>query len=132
MSAADLLTKRTDLWAKDFILQQQEIGARHVACWEGGGYRAFIAFEPYGETPDGKSDFRWHISVSRQDGEVPTWDDMASIVHRLKGNMPFVIGIPPRDLWMSVPGVEVLHAVQTRDENLIARWTEEAVGRRAS
>lgn len=121
MSAADGLRKRTDAMAQMLIRNQEAEGARHFACWEGGGYRAFVAYEPYGE-----GDYRWHVSVSREDRQIPTWDDVASIVHRLRPGVPMVVGIPPRSQWMSVPGTEVLHAIQVRDENLTERWKHEA------
>jgi len=125
VSAADHLRKRTDSWAQEFIRQQEHDGARRITCWEGGGFRAFVGYEPYGS-----GDYRWHVSVSRHDGEVPTWDDIASIVHRLRPGVPMVIGIPPRSQWMSVPGIEVLHAIQVRDEHLTERWKHEATMRR--
>lgn len=73
---------------------------------------------------------RWHISVSnerhlRRGHDVPTWRDFVAIVHQLRPGVAFVVGIPPRNMWMN-KNPNVLHAVEVRDEVLMAEWRRNA------
>lgn len=99
-------------------------------CWgslRGRRYCVIMAHEVV-DTGDVK---RWHISISdeahRQEGshDVPVWRDFVTIVHQLRPGVPFVLGIPPRNMWMN-KNPNVLHAWETRDRALIEHWRMQA------
>lgn len=99
-------------------------GHRLWGTINGSSYCVLISHDPFGE------ENRWHISVSNEEHlqsghEVPIWRDFVAIVHQLRPGVPFVLGIPPRNMWMN-KNPNVLHALETRDEALIARWRVEA------
>jgi hypothetical protein len=72
-------------------------------------------------------DDRWHLSIAGQDGEVPAWDDVAALAHRLRPGVTFVLGVPPKSWWLNVhPGC--LHLWQTKDGALDAQWRAERRG----
>ena len=90
-----------------------------------------------------QDDWRWHVSLSRiVDDEspvveypsydpVPPWGALAAFCHATRPGVAFVVGIPIRSHWMNLhPGV--LHAVETRDDNLQAQWAAQAMGHRPS
>jgi hypothetical protein len=78
--------------------------------------------------PDG--DPRWHISVSNEahlqrGHDVPVWRDFVAIVHQMRPGVPFVLGIPPSNMWMN-KNPNVLHALEVKDEALIREWRRHA------
>jgi hypothetical protein len=92
-------------------------------CWRRNSLAAMVGFEPV----DGQSgDRRWHISVSHK-SRVPTWEEMVRTAHDLRPGVVFVIGVPPRSMWMNVHP-NVLHLWEVRDRNLIAQWRFEGRG----
>lgn len=102
-------------------------GDRMWGTLNGSTYCVLISRDPVGE-----GDLRWHISVSNEahlqaGHDVPVWRDFVAIVHQLRPGVPFVVGIPPRHMWMN-KNPNVLHAVEVRDEGLIAEWRRNAAG----
>jgi hypothetical protein len=67
-------------------------------------------------------DERWHISISGP-GRVPTWSEIAETCHELRPGVPFVLGVPPRSMWMNVHK-DVLHALETKDDAMLEQWRE--------
>jgi hypothetical protein len=101
-------------------------GDRMWGTLNGRRYCVLISRDPMHDDPD---DRRWHISVSDEEHlkgghEVPVWRDFVAIVHQLRPGVPFVLGIPPRSMWMN-KCPNVLHALETTDETLIAEWRVE-------
>jgi hypothetical protein len=94
------------------------------------GLTAFVGREPLGFDDD-DPDMRWHISVRYGDpgvnGRIPTWEEIVQTAHDLRPGVCFVVGIPPRSWWMNVHP-HVLHLNETRDENLIQSWRDNALG----
>ena len=86
-----------------------------------------------GREPYAKDDLRWHISLRYgdpgEDGRLPTWEELVNTAHEMRPGVPFVIGIPPRSLWMNVHP-HVLHMVETKDEAMIENWRQNARGHR--
>lgn len=109
-------------------------GATDLAVYQarahGRTFRVCLSRDPMGLDDQGVPDLRWHVSVSQVgSNSVPQWRSLVAIVHALRPGVPFIVGIPPESWWMNVhPGV--LHAVETRDVNLIAQWRFEAQGHR--
>jgi len=66
------------------------------------------------------SPLRWHISLQGP-GRIPTWDELVEAAHKLRPGVPFVIGVPPRSLWMNVHP-HVLHLWETADAALLEEW----------
>lgn len=52
-----------------------------------------------------------HVSVSRLDGKVPTWDDLVAVRSVVWPDEAVVLQYMPAgdEDWVNVPGVEVLH-----------------------
>jgi hypothetical protein len=73
-------------------------------------------------------DERWHISFSGPD-RVPTWNEIAEGCHELRPGVPFVLGVPPRSMWMNVHK-DVLHAWESKDDAMIEQWKINARGDR--
>jgi hypothetical protein len=71
-------------------------------------------------------DERWHISISGP-GRVPAWSEIAETCHELRPGVPFVLGVPPRSMWMNLHK-DVLHALETKDEAMIEQWRLNAKG----
>lgn len=65
-------------------------------------------------------DKRWHISISGP-GRVPTWSEIAETCHSLRPGVPFVLGVPPRSMWMNLHD-DVLHATETKDDAMLEQW----------
>lgn len=95
--------------------------------WKGEEWCCIMGRENHGTatTPD----LRWHISLSmtkhQGTNDVPIWRDFVALVHHLRPGVPFVIGIPPANMWMNL-NPNVLHAWETRDETLIRHWRDGA------
>lgn len=117
-------------WASDLPL----------AFTDGNGLYAMRGFEPVARLEDGRLDKRWHISINgagHKDGaRLPTWTEMTDCAHVLRPGVTFVVGIPPRSLWMAEieSGHFVLHLWQIKDENLEDSWAAQRTpgGRRPS
>jgi hypothetical protein len=75
-------------------------------------------------------DFRWHISVAGEDA-VPKWRDLVAIAHAIKPGVFFVVGVPPRSMWMNV-NPNTLHLMELRDPNLEHNFEENATGQAPS
>lgn len=88
------------------------------------GCIALLSRHPFGNTLDGE--IRWHISLEGPD-RLPTWDEMAEAAHALRPGVGFVIGVPPRSLWMNLAD-NVLHLWETKDAGLEAEWRANARG----
>ena len=131
------LTVESDEGSRRWIMQMREMGATHASVYaadfQGGEYRVLLTREDL-RPPENRAavrgvevppDHRWHVSVSRMAGyDVPPWEALAAIVHAVRPGVTFVIGVPPRSFWLNVhPGV--LHAMETKDENLEERWKAE-------
>ena len=99
-------------------------------CFVKGALMALRTREPWGPQRD---DLRWHISVRYGEigfnGRVPDWEELVDAAHSLRPGVPFVIGVPTQNLWMSVHP-HVLHLWETRDENMLHQWRENAGGGR--
>ena len=98
-------------------------GDRMWGTLNGRRYCVLMSHDPMHADPEER---RWHISVSDEahlkgGHDVPVWRDFVAIVHQLRPGVPFVLGIPPRNQWMN-KCPNVLHALETRDELLIAEW----------
>jgi hypothetical protein len=65
-------------------------------------------------------DERWHLSISGP-GRVPVWGEIAEACHELRPGVPFVLGVPPRSMWMNLHE-DVLHAWQTKDDAMLEQW----------
>jgi hypothetical protein len=92
--------------------------------YAGHGFHVFVGREHCGGRQT--DTLRWHISVRGPD-RVPTWAEMVEIAHELRPGVPFVIGVPPRSLWMNVHP-HVLHLWETADEALLEEWRVNATG----
>lgn len=68
----------------------------------------------------GAPDWRWHISVAGQ-SDVPKWRDLVALAHEIRPGIFFVVGVPPKSLWMNVHP-HCLHLLEFKDENLMAQW----------
>jgi hypothetical protein len=75
-------------------------------------------------------DERWHISISTST-RVPVWGEIAETCHELRPGVPFVLGVPPRSLWMNVHPY-VLHMWETKDDAMLEQWRLNAIGDRPS
>lgn len=95
---------------------------RYHTC---GGLRALSGREPV--VP---GDFRWHVSVSRED-RIPVWAELVSAAHNLRPGVAFVVGIPPLSWWLNFHPF-VMHLWETNDLHLIAEWRRNARGDRPS
>ncbi len=93
-------------------------------CFKRNSLAAMVGREPVAR--DGHDDLRWHISVQHK-GRVPTWEEMVRAAHDLRPGIVFVIGVPPRSMWMNVHP-NVLHLWELRDENLVGQWRFEGRG----
>lgn len=91
-------------------------------------FGAFVTREDIGGSA--APDERWHISISSAE-RVPTWGEVATIVHDLRPGVPFVMGIPPKSWWINIHKY-TLHAFETKDDNLIEQWRFEGRGDRPS
>lgn len=76
--------------------------------------------------PDGKPDWRWHLSLSAEH-DVPRWADLVAAAHRLRPGVVFVVGVPPRSWWLNLHP-NVLHLWELKDEELTAQWRAESRG----
>lgn len=101
--------------------EQIPVGERLWGVLNGERYCVIVSRDRFGA-----EDERWHISVSNErhllgGHDVPTWRDFVAIVHQLRPGVPFVLGIPPRNMWMN-KNPNVLHAIEVRDSGLVAHW----------
>jgi hypothetical protein len=92
--------------------------------YSGHGFEALVGREHCGGLPS--SPLRWHISVRGPD-RVPTWGEMVDIAHSIRPGVPFVIGVPPRSLWLNMHP-HVLHLWETGDDALLEEWRTNARG----
>jgi hypothetical protein len=69
-------------------------------------------------------DERWHISISGHN-RVPIWSEIAETCHELRPGIPFVLGVPPRSMWMNVHEF-TLHMWQTKDDAMLEQWKANA------
>jgi hypothetical protein len=95
-------------------------------AYERGALFALVGYEPVVE-----GDTRWHISIRYGEpgvnGRIPTWDELVCAAHDLRPGVVFVVGIPPKSWWMNVHP-HVLHLHETRDEQLVAMFRDNALG----
>lgn len=115
----------------ELVVEKREVGAvqphggdRLWGSLNGSRYCILMGREPV--APSAPDDLRWHISVSNEahlqrGHDVPCWRDFVAIVHQLRPGVPFVLGIPPRNLWMN-KNPNVLHAYEVKDPALIEHW----------
>jgi hypothetical protein len=108
-------------------------GDRMWGVLDGQRYCVLLSHDPI-DDPGGEK--RWHVSVSNEahlgaGHDVPTWRDFVAIVHQVRPGVPFVVGIPPRNMWMN-KNPNVLHALETRDVLLVRRWEAEAAAVRGT
>lgn len=90
----------------------------------------FVAREPWPHPlVEGQVDWRWHISVRilQPAPRVPSWNELTSLAHQLRPGVGFVVGIPPRRLWMNVHP-DVLHLVEVKDPGIWQEWALNARG----
>jgi hypothetical protein len=76
--------------------------------------------------PNDTPDLRWHISIAGEQ-DVPPWNHLVAIGHKVRPGVVFVVGVPPKSWWMSVHP-HCLHLYETKDANLIAQWKAESQG----
>lgn len=112
---------------EDFAKQWREryaaAGVEVPRFFERDGLRALVGREPVVT-----DDWRWHVSVSRED-RIPTWEELVAAAHELRPGVVFAVPMPPRSWWMNAHP-NVLHLWQTNDEHLIAEWRRNARGDR--
>ena len=112
-------------WREQFGDDQDPVGYRHRQR----RLTAILTREQWPGDPEGIK--RWHISLRygehSKDGRVPTWDEIVNTCHELRPGVPFVMGVPPRNLWLNVHP-DVLHAWETKDEALLTQWKINATG----
>lgn len=90
--------------------------------YAGGGFTALLNREHCGGHPT--DPLRWHLSLSGP-GRVPSWEELVDVAHQLRPGVPFVVGVPPRNLWLNLHP-HVLHLWETADEALLTEWRANA------
>jgi hypothetical protein len=108
----------------------EEAGSTDLAWYDpvvvdGRRYRAMVSRDPIDPHDEG-NEFRWHISVSGEDA-TPRWSHLVAVVHHLRPSVFFVVGVPPRSMWMSVHP-HCLHCWESRDAGLEEQFRFEALG----
>lgn len=105
----------------DFCVYDVAIDVRHR-------YHALVSRDNIGTAAE--PDWRWHVSVSGEH-DVPRWKHLVAVGHHLRPGVVFVVGVPPRSMWMTVHP-HCLHLYETKDGPLIEQWRFEANGREPS
>lgn len=72
-------------------------------------------------------DTRWHLSIAGQDNQVPAWNELVELAHKLRPGVVWVVGIPPREWWLNVHE-GCLHLWQLDDPALEDQWRSERQG----
>lgn len=108
-----------------FLAMWESVPDAAPIMWQKGPVRALVGREVW---RDGST--RWHISCSCED-RVPSWEELVTVAHELRPNVPFCMGVPPRAWWMNVHP-NVLHLWETRDEGLVQQWRDNAQGHEPS
>jgi hypothetical protein len=95
--------------------------------WLTNGFEASLiaAYEDIAPRP-GIPDWRWHLSVSGME-RIPTWEELAFIVHETRPGIVFTLALPPRSWWINVAEY-CLHAWEIHDTNLTDLWRSERRG----
>lgn len=101
-------------------------GDCYTATFEGIEYHALVSRDQISRQHKALADFRWHISISGDD-DVPPWDAMVAIAHKIRPGVPFVIGVPPESWWLNIHP-HVLHLWEVKDEALLTQWKGESMG----
>ena len=101
------------------------LGKRYIAEADGCRYSVIVSRD---DLANGRQipDRRWHVSVAGEN-DVPRWEDLAAIGHRVRPGVCFVIGVPPKSWWINLHP-HCLHLYELADDALIDQWRSERRG----
>lgn len=101
-----------------------QVYERYFATFRGERYTVVLTRENIGT--EVIADWRWHVSVAGPE-DVPSWQALSAIGHRVRPGVGFVSALPPEVHWINVHP-RVLHLFEINDPSLEAQWAREGRG----
>ncbi len=100
------------MWTRAASLPAGKFLTVRITLRDGGVLRCLLSLD----VVDPERPREQHLSLSREDGQTPSWDDVVTVrALAWPDNVRVLQHLPPGDEpWVSIPGVEVLHLWRSR------------------